>query len=252
LATPPGDDPLPPVGVNIVGVVRILNTQEKFSWMEIVLASATGEPLRPEIFNRTPQPILCVGDAVAPQPYYFDDGDGADEGRVIVGCFVPTQMLTGAPSVLFKTPFMGANWAPTGALPDDTVSIVRIGGGALIITGAQPFADPPPGQPTWVAVLDQDYRLDPAGPFIRLTETRLKLTVAEDIVAQYEKLHLSLGARSYLLDLPRPAVAAVSPSLDDNQEPPIAKRGESAVIDFMGLRAQAGHVRGAGSKEASL
>jgi hypothetical protein len=209
-------------------------TRERFCWLEITLDSATDDPLTTEIFNGTPQSIICIDDAVVPQPYYFNDGDGADKGRVIVGCFAPTQMLTGATSVLFKVPFIGANWAPTAALSDDTVTIARIGGGALIITGAMPFSDPEPGEPTWLAVLDQDYHLAATGPFIRLTENKLKLTVPEDVIARYEMLHLSLGSRSYLLDLPRTAQAAASASLDDSQEPPIVKRGVPAIIDFKG------------------
>ena len=203
LANPPGDD-LPKQGVNIIGAARIANRQEQFSWMEIALASATDEPLRAEIFDRTPQPIICIDDAVVPQPYYFNDGEGDDKGRVIVGCFAPTQMLTGAASVLFKVPFMGALWAPIAAVPGNTVTVARIGGGALIFIGTEPFEDPPPGEPTWLAVLDRDYHLGATEAFIRLTETQLKLTVSEDIAARYEMLHLSLGSRSYLLDLPRP------------------------------------------------
>ncbi len=225
LAKPPGED-LPTQGVNIIGSPSIANTQEKFSWLAITLASATDEPLRAEIFGRTPQPIICVGDAVAPQPYYFNEGDDDEtRGYVIVGCFVPAEMLTGAPSVLFKTPFMGANWAPTAALPDDTVTIARIGGGALIINGTLPFSDPPQGQPTWLAVLDRDYHLGATKAFVRLTETHLKLTVSEEIVARYEKLHLSLGSRSYLLDLPRAAQNPASVSPDDSEEPRTVRRG---------------------------
>lgn len=233
LAKPPGEE-LPKNGINIVGEARIANTREKFSWMEITLVSATDEHIKAEIFDRTPQPIICIGDAVVPQPYYFDDGEGANEGRIIVSCLVPTGMLQSAPSVLFKTPFMGANWAPTAALPDDTVTIARIGGGAMIITGAVPFSDPVPDGSKWLAVLDQDYYLGETNVFIRLTDTQLKLTVSEDIVARYEKLHLSLGSRSYLLDLPRAAQPPAPASLDEGQEPPIVKRGAAAVIDFRG------------------
>jgi hypothetical protein len=238
-AKPQGGD-LPQDGVNIVGAARIANTREKFSWIDIPLVSATDEPLKAEIFNRTPQPIICIGDAVVPQPCYFSDGeiygDAGDKGRVIVSCYAPIDILTGAPSVLFKVPFMGANWGPIAPLPDDSVTIVRIGGGALIITGAMPFSDPFPNESPWLAVLDQDYVLGATNLFIKLTETQLKLTVSEDIVARYEKLHLSGGRRSYLLDLPRAAPATASTSLQNSQEPPIVRKGAAAIVDLRGVR----------------
>jgi hypothetical protein len=203
--------------------------------MEITLESATDDPIELEIFDRTPQSIICIGDAVVPQPYYFDD-DEADKERVIASCFVPTEMLTGATSVLFKIPFMGTNWAPTAALPDDTVTLARIGGGTLIIISAMPFSEPLPGEPTWLAVLDQDYRLGASDAFIRLTENQLKLNVSDDIVSQYQKLYLSRGSTSYLLDLPRAAPAAASASLENSQEPPVVKKVAAAIIDFKGAK----------------
>jgi hypothetical protein len=227
LANPRGDD-LPPKGVYIDRATRITN------WLEITLRSATGEALRAKVFEQTPYPIICIGDAVVPQPYYFEDGSGADERRVKVGCFVPTAMLNSGASVLFKTPFMGTLWAPTARLRDNTMTIARIGGGALIITGAMAFSDPPDGQPTWLAVLDKEYRLGTTDAFVRLTDTQLKLTVTEDIMARYEKLHLSLGRRGYLLDLPRAAQSVGSTSLDDSQDPPTVRKGAPAIIDFKG------------------
>jgi hypothetical protein len=237
-------DPLPGYGINIVDSrLRVEGVEGKFRCLGIPLVSAGGpvtpggseRPLTPGVFERTPHPIICVDDVVIPQPYYFDDGDPQDPpNSVVARCFVPTKTLDGATSVLFKTPFMGANWAPTSALSEDTVTITRIGGDALIIAGTLPFFEPSPGLPTWLAVLDQDYRLAATGPFIRLTENKLKLTVPDDVIARYEKLHLSLGSRSYLLDLPRAAQAPAAASLDDTQEPPIVKKGSPAIIDFKG------------------
>lgn len=230
LATLTGAD-VPASGVNILGAARVDIAHEKFSWMEITLNSASAVPLSTTVFDRTPEPIICVDDTVVPQPYYFNPGEEA--GEVIVGCFVPTDMFVGAKSVLFKTPFLGANWAPSAALPEDRVTVVAIRAGVLIFTGTLPFDEPAGGQ-RWLVVLDREYRLGETDAFSRLTPDRLKLTVAPDLIASFQKVHLSLGARSYLLDLPQVAAAPERASLDTRGAPPIVRTGVAAIVDFEG------------------
>ena len=235
LADVTGQD-VPADGVNILGAARASNAHEKFSWMEITLSSASGGPLSTAVFNRTPQPIICVDDTVVPQPYYFNDSaDNPDEerGNVIVGCFVPTDTLAGAKSVLFKTPFLGANWASFAALPEDTVTVAGIGVGVLIFTGTLPF-DEHAGGPRWLAILDQEYRLGETDAFVRLTPDRLKLTVAPEVIAAFQKVHLSLGERSYLLALPDSVAGTERVSLDMRQAPPVVRKGAAAIVDFEG------------------
>ena len=236
LAHVAGDD-VPADGVNILGAARFNKAHEKFSWMEITLSSASGGPLSTAIFNRTPQPIICVDDTVVSQPYYFNDSaDNPDEeaGNVIVGCFVPTDTLVGAKSVLFKTPFLGANWAPSAALPEDSVTVVGVGAGVLIFSATLPF-DESPGGPRWLAILDREYRLGEADAFVRLTPDRLKLTVAPEVIAAFQKVHLSLGERSYLLDLPQIDAATELPSLDTLGAPPVVRKGAATIVDFEGV-----------------
>ena len=228
---------VPADGVNILGAAQINNAHEKFSWMSITLSSASEAPLSTALFNRTPQPIICVDDTVVSQPYYFNDSadDPNDEpGNVIVGCFVPTDTLVGAKSVLFKTPFLGANWAPSAALPEDSVTVVGIGAGVLIFSSTLPFEEPAGGQ-GWLAILDREYRLGETPAFVRLTRDRLKLTVSPEIIAGFQKIHLSLGARSYLLDLQEAAAAPEHPSLDRLTAPPVVRKGTAAIVDFEGV-----------------
>jgi hypothetical protein len=235
LAEMTGHD-VPPDGVNILGAARLNNAHEKFSWMEITLSSASGSQLSPAIFNRTPQTIICVDETVVSQPYYFNesaDNPNEEAGNVIVGCFVPTDMLAGAKSVSFKTPFLGANWAPSAALPEDRVTVVSIRAGVLIFTGTLPFDEPAHGQ-RWLAILDQEYSLDRTDAFIRLTPDRLKLTVPPEVIASFQKVHLSLGGRSYLLDVPQTVAATERPSLDTSRAPPVVKKGTATIVDFEG------------------
>ena len=240
LADVTGND-VPADGVNILAAARVSGAHEKFSWVEITLSSASGGPLSTAIFNRTPQPVICVDDTVVSQPYYFNDSaDHPDEeaGNVIVGCFVPTDTLTGAKSVLFKTPFLGANWAPSAALPEDSVTVVAIRAGVLLFTGTLPFdAFEEAGRALrWLAILDREYRLDESDAFVRLTPNRLKLTVAPEVIAAYQKVHLSFGGRSYLLALPESVAAPERVSFDVRREKPPAfvKKGAPAIVDFEG------------------
>lgn len=229
-----GDD-VPADGVNLLGA-QVNNAHERFSWMEMTLSSASGGPLSRTVFDRTPDPIVCVDDTVVPQPYYFNDSGespGEEAGNVIVGCFVPTDALVGAKSVLFKTPFLGANWAPSTALPEDRVTVVGVRAGVLIFTGTLPF-DESVGGSHWLVVLDQEYRLGETDAFVRLTPDRLKLTVAPEVAASFNKVHLSLGGRSYLLDLPQITTATEKASLDTGRAPPIVNQGAAAIVDFEG------------------
>jgi hypothetical protein len=73
---------------------------------------------------------------------------------------------------------------------------------------------------------------------VRLTPDRLKLTVAPEVVASFQKVHLSLGERSYLLDLPQIAAATERASLDTRRAPAVVKKGAAAIVDFEGAGAR--------------
>jgi hypothetical protein len=60
---------------------------------------------------------------------------------------------------------------------------------------------------------------------VRLTPDRLKLTVAPEVIAAFQKVHLSLGERNYLLDLPQIDAATELPSLDTLGAPPGCEKG---------------------------
>jgi hypothetical protein len=69
---------------------------------------------------------------------------------------------------------------------------------------------------------------------VRLTPNRLKLTVAPEVIAAYQKVHLSLGGRSYLLAVPESVAAPERVSFDVRREPPVVKKGAPAIVDFEG------------------
>ena len=232
-------------GINIddAAGVRIEGADGKFRRLAIPLVAAAGavtdgspnDVLTGGIFNYTPQPIICVDDVVIPQPYYFNDDDSDFPGAVVARCFAPTETLAQATSVLFKVPFLGSNWAPASAMPEDLVTVDEIADGVLIITGARPFEEPPV-RSHWVTILDKEYRLSSTGPFVRLTPKRLKLAVSPETLAAYDKALLRLGEKSYLLDLPRKARApAPAPaSLDSGDAPPVVKKGAASIVDLKG------------------
>ncbi len=230
-------------GINIddAAGVRIEGTEGKFRRLAIPLVAAAGaatdggpkDALIGGVFSYTPQPIICVDDVVIPQPYYFDDDDPDFPGNVVARCFAPTETLARARSVLFKMPFMGSNWAPASAMPEDLVTVDGIGDRALIFSGARPFEEPAASS-HWVADLDKEYRLDSTGPFVRLTPKRLKLTLSPETLATYDKVLLRLGEKSYLLDLPRKTKAAAPASLDEAKAPPVLKKGAAAIVDLEG------------------
>jgi hypothetical protein len=104
----------------------------------------------------------------------------------------------------------------------------------LIFSATLPF-DESPGGPRWLAILDREYRLGEADAFVRLTPDRLKLTVAPEVIAAFQKVHLSLGERSYLLDLPQIDAATELPSLDTLGAPPVVRKGAATIVDFEGV-----------------
>jgi hypothetical protein len=85
-----------------------------------------------------------------------------------------------------------------------------------------------------LAVLGQEYRLGETDAFVRLTPHQLKLTVAPEVVPSFQKVQLSLGGRSYLLDLPQIAAATERASVDTRQAPAVVKKGAAAIVDFEG------------------
>jgi hypothetical protein len=230
------------ININDRAGVRIEGADGKFRSLAIPLVAAAGagtsggqnDVLLGGVFNYTPSPIICVDDVVVPQPYYFNDDDREFPGAVVARCFAPTETLLGARSVLFKIPFMGSNWAPAAAMPEDLVTLDGIGDNVLIFSSARPFEEPPQGS-HWVAVLDKEYRLGATGPFVRLTSARLKLTVSPRTLATYNKVLLRLAEKSYLLDLPRKAQPPAPASLDDGETPPILRKGAAAIVDLKGV-----------------
>jgi hypothetical protein len=151
----------------------------------------------------------------------------------VARCYAPTEVFDRATTVLFKTPFMGSNWAPITAMPEDVVTAEGIGDSILIFSGARPFAEPPLGS-HWIAVLDQEYRLGATGAFVRLTTKRLKLTVPAETLARYNTILLRLEEKCYLLQLPRKAQPPAPASLEDAEAPPILKKGAAAIVDLKG------------------
>lgn len=230
-------------GINIddAAGARIEGADGKFRRLAIPLIAAVGagteggpnDVLTGGIFDYTPQPIICVDDVVIPQPYYYNDDDADFPGAVVARCFAPTETLAGARSVLFKIPFMGSNWAPASAMPEDLVTVDGVGDNTLIFSGARPFEEPPP-RSHWVAVIDKEYRLGASGAFVRLTSARLKLTVSSETLATYDKVLLRLAEKSYLLDLPRKAQPPARASLDEGEAPPILKKRAAAIVDLKG------------------
>jgi hypothetical protein len=235
----------------------------KFSCLAIPLYFATGaqDPGEKDkkcwnidVFEHVPQPIICVDDFIVPQPYYFDKGEldldfdndednienkGKDQDEpgwdtIVVRCYVPTERLVGATQILFKTPFMGASWAPATAMPEDRVTVDEVEGGKLIFRSARPFNKPKKAEP-WLAILDKEYRLGEADRFVQQTARQLMLSVPSDTLKLYDKVLLTLGDRGYLLDLPhQPRVVTPSASLDDSEVPPTLKRGVAGVVDLKG------------------
>ena len=234
LAEMTGHD-VPADGVNILGAARLNNAHEKFSWMEITLSSASGSHLSRTIFDRTPQTIICVDDTVVSQPYYFNESadNPNEEAGIDRRLFCANRHARRREVRFVQNALPGRELGPLDRATRGSRDSRVDWAGVLIFTGTLPFDEPAHGQ-RWLAILDQEYSLDRTDAFIRLTPDRLKLTVPPEVIASFQKVHLSLGGRSYLLDVPQTVAATERPSLDTRRAPPVVKKGTATIVDFEG------------------
>ena len=205
-----------------------------------------------------PEPVLFIGTEPVALPYDYYDVDpptattptiapaaepalasGADNvppsepaaKYIRIEAWISQAMLAKNPSVSFRVPFCGLDYQTSEPLSFSEPTVTRIGGNSKTTTFRIYY---PLGLGSDFSVqLDENYTTA-APALVKTSETDCLLTLANDVVSQYENMIVRIGSgEPYVKPVPSKQ-AAVKPAINTSKKPPAIPRGSRGPVEWAG------------------